>query len=104
MKFCPKCGGLLVREGEYLVCKKCGYKEKIKGNEGSLFTKKESKSLEILVVDNRVDVLPIDDTITCPKCGHKGVYYWSMQTRASDEPETKFFRCPNCGYTWREYD
>ncbi|MEM4865380.1 MAG: hypothetical protein QXY09_02690 [Acidilobaceae archaeon] len=26
-----------------------------------------------------------------------------MQTRAADEPPTRFYRCTKCGYTWREY-
>lgn len=104
MKFCPKCGGIMVKEGEYLVCKKCGYKEKIEEENLSLFVKKENSASELVVIESQQDLLPIDYTVTCPKCGHVGVYYWSIQTRSSDEPETKFFRCPKCGYTWREYD
>ncbi|MFN3268357.1 MAG: hypothetical protein ACK416_03755 [Zestosphaera sp.] len=45
MKFCPKCGTLLipVREGDktYLACSRCGYKEPLK--EGSKY-KLESKT------------------------------------------------------------
>ncbi|MBI2112883.1 transcription factor S, partial [Candidatus Woesearchaeota archaeon] len=26
-----------------------------------------------------------------------------QQTRGADEPETRFFRCTKCNYTWREY-
>ena len=39
----------------------------------------------------------------CEKCGHKVAYYWTQQTRAADEPETRFFKCEKCEYTWREY-
>ncbi|PIO07920.1 transcription factor S, partial [Candidatus Pacearchaeota archaeon CG10_big_fil_rev_8_21_14_0_10_35_219] len=30
-------------------------------------------------------------------------YFWTMQTRAADESETKFYRCTKCDHTWREY-
>jgi len=26
-----------------------------------------------------------------------------IQTRAADEPPTRFYRCTKCGHTWREY-
>ncbi|MBI2108536.1 transcription factor S, partial [Candidatus Woesearchaeota archaeon] len=31
-------------------------------------------------------------------------YFWLVQTRAGDEPETKFLRCEKCSHTWRDYD
>ncbi|MCD6114052.1 MAG: transcription factor S, partial [Thermoprotei archaeon] len=40
----------------------------------------------------------------CPKCGNREAYVWMMQTRAADEPPTRFYRCTKCGYTWREYE
>ena len=39
----------------------------------------------------------------CEKCGHGIALYWTQQTRGADEPETRFFRCTKCGFTWREY-
>ena len=39
----------------------------------------------------------------CSKCGHGKAFWWEEQTRASDEPETSFFRCVSCKHTWREY-
>lgn len=48
MKFCPKCGGLMVPvkiDGkQYLQCTKCGYKEKVgKKREGYTLTEKVDK-------------------------------------------------------------
>ena len=40
----------------------------------------------------------------CPKCRHKKAYYWTVQTRAGDEAETKFLKCEKCSHTWRDYD
>jgi DNA-directed RNA polymerase subunit M len=39
----------------------------------------------------------------CPECGHDTAFFWTKQTRSSDEPETKFYRCVKCKKTWREY-
>ncbi|MGC9133322.1 MAG: transcription factor S [Nanopusillaceae archaeon] len=104
MKFCPKCGALMKKEGDYLVCPKCGYKEKIKDDNIAVFNEKVNKSSEITVIEQEYKLYPIDNEIVCPKCGQKGAYFWSIQTRAGDEGETKFYRCIHCGYTWRVYD
>jgi DNA-directed RNA polymerase subunit M len=39
----------------------------------------------------------------CPKCKNKKSYFWTMQTRSSDESETKFYKCTDCKHTWRVY-
>ena len=59
------------------------------------------KKLEI-VDDKSKKALP-KAQLECPKCEHKEAYYWSQQTRASDEPETQFFECVKCHYRWRKY-
>ncbi|BFI73880.1 transcription factor S [Nanoarchaeota archaeon] len=104
MKFCPKCGTLMKKEGDYLVCPKCGFKEKLKENNISVFNEKVNKSSEITVIEQEYRLYPVDNEVVCPKCGQKGAYFWSIQTRAGDEGETKFYRCIHCGYTWRVYD
>ena len=43
------------------------------------------------------------EEIACPKCNAKKAISWVEQTRASDEPPTRFYKCASCGYTWREY-
>jgi len=111
LKFCPKCGTLMVPKNVggniVLVCRKCGYTEKVdKGFHMSTVseTKNEEKK-KILVIDEEVQVKVLPKThITCPKCGNNEAYFWTVQTRAADEPATRFFRCTKCGYTWREYD
>tara|TARA_Y100000310_G_C19947215_1_gene475231 strand:+ start:137 stop:421 length:285 start_codon:yes stop_codon:yes gene_type:complete len=79
----------------------CGYKE----NDFSKFKKikeiiKEKKSVE--VVDKEIEILPITDE-ECPKCKNEKAYYWTIQTRAGDEPETKFLKCKKCKHVWRDY-
>jgi len=55
-----------------------------------------------VITDSDVDVLPIVEE-TCSKCKGEEAYFWTSQTRAGDEAETKFFRCKKCNHTWREY-
>lgn len=103
MLFCPKCGGLLKRkekEGKkILICKSCG--AEIKG-EAKIKKGGKSKKKEINVVEKKEETMPTMEK-ECPKCGNQKVFYWTLQTRASDEPATKFFKCTECSYTWRKY-
>ncbi|MBW2979197.1 transcription factor S [Candidatus Woesearchaeota archaeon] len=101
VKFCPKCGAILVpgKEGE-LVCPRCGYKCK---GELKLSEKEKSKAEDVAVVEKEREVLPLVKA-KCPKCGHDRAYFWEVQTRAADEPATRFFKCEKCKYVWREYE
>ncbi len=106
MQFCPKDGSILIpkKEGNrtYLVCPKCGYK--IEAKQYSLKEKIEKKTEIGSGVATDIQTLPKAKGVKCPKCGSEEVVYWVMQTRASDEAETLFYRCLKCGYTWREYE
>jgi transcription factor S len=101
MEFCPKCGSVLVEKRKKYGCANCSYtakgKIKIESNE------KMKKRQEVGVIkDKDTDIFPVINSV-CPKCGNKEAYFWTAQTRAGDEAETKFFRCTKCKHTWREY-
>jgi len=106
--FCPKCGSLLMPKQEgakkILVCS-CGYTSK---NVGSMkISEKLQESKRVHVTDKILDkddyeTLPKMDA-ECPKCGHNKAFYWLLQTRAGDEPETKFLKCEKCKHVWRDY-
>ncbi|AFL65955.1 transcription factor S [Desulfurococcus amylolyticus] len=111
-KLCPKCGGLMrprkIDGKLYLVCTRCGYKVEADASEASGFkvsTRIDHKPGEkTLVLESGGEAnLPVTREVTCPKCGWHEAYYWVIQTRAADEPPTRFFKCTKCGYTWREY-
>jgi len=103
--FCPKCNSLLVpkrtKYSKYFVCKKCG--KKFLKEKGRILEVSGEKKNRIIFIDHkREDDLP-KTKVLCPKCGHDTAYYWLVQTRASDEPPTKFLKCVKCEHRWRDY-
>lgn len=109
VKFCPKCGSIMLpdRKRKVFVCRGCGYEEPINPEDarGYKMTQKvEHKPDEgIIVVEQDIKTLPTTK-ITCPKCGNDTAYWWELQTRAGDEPSTIFYRCTKCGHVWRSYE
>ena len=106
MDFCPKCDSRLKKNNDgLLACPKCKFVK-----EGAI--KEETKKLEepnpeFLVMDqsdvNQAKGLESTVPIDCEKCHNKEGVSWTFQTRSADEPETKFYRCTKCNYTWRDY-
>ena len=111
MRFCPKCESMLTpkqrnKKSITLVCPRCGYKTHSKVNEEEQFHLKShirhKSSDKIVIADEAIQNLP-SAKVECPKCQHGKAFTWELQTRSSDEPTTIFFRCQECGHTWREY-
>lgn len=101
MEFCPKCGSVLEEKRKNFGCVRCNYtsksKVKIESNE------KIAEAKEVGVVkEKEIDVFPVVSW-SCPKCKNKEAYFWTSQTRAADEAETRFFKCTKCKHTIREY-
>ena len=101
MEFCPKCGAVLIQKRKNDGCPRCNYS--IKGRVKLRTSEKvdEKKKVES-IPEGQNEILPIvaED---CKECGNKEAYFWTVQTRASDESETKFFKCTKCGHTKRDY-
>jgi len=101
MEFCPKCGAVLVQKKKNDGCPRCNYsskgKKKIKTSE-----KVDARKAVVIVNEKDSDIHPVI-TETCKKCGHDKVYFWTVQARAGDDSETKFFKCLKCEHAWREY-
>ncbi len=104
--FCQKCGSLLKPKLEgnkkVMVCS-CGYKSKNTNARISEKSRRKDKELEVVEKTRDLETLPVMEA-KCNKCGNNKAYYWLLQTRAGDEPETKFLKCQKCGHTWRDYD
>lgn len=101
MEFCPKCGSVLIEKRKNFGCAKCNYTAK--GKVRIEASEKMHGKQEIGVIkDKDTDVFPVINAV-CNECGHREAYFWTAQTRAGDEAETRFFRCTKCKHTWREY-
>ena len=82
-------------------CARCDYisEEDIKLETSQTMPKKK----EVICIDeNDNEVNPIVDMV-CPKCNNPQCYFWTKQTRAGDEAETRFYKCTKCKHTWRIY-
>ncbi len=98
--FCKKCGAILLSADKEAKCPSCGHINKIENAEQVISQKIDKKELEIKeAIKETHSVVEME----CPKCKNNRAYFWSKQTRASDEPETQFFKCTKCGYQWRNY-
>lgn len=107
MQFCPKCKAIMVpkkgdKKSAVLVCSNCGFKTK-----GKDLVIKEKVNLDkrdlIEIVDKKIETLP-KTREECPNCGNMEAYFWTVQTRAGDEAETRFFECTKCKHRWRAYN
>ena len=102
MEFCPKCGAVLIQKVKNMGCPRCSYSSK--GKTKIKTSEKINERREVAVLSGKEKkTLPIVKDEKCKKCGNEDSYFWTVQTRASDESETKFFKCTKCEHTWREY-
>ncbi len=101
MEFCPKCGAVLIQKRKNAGCPRCNYSSKDRVELKT--SEKINEKSDIAVISNKeASTHPIVNE-KCRKCGHEKAYFWTIQTRAGDEAETKFFKCVKCENTWREY-
>ena len=124
--FCPECGTLgFMEPNGNIRCTNytCGYEGPLTGKDGkgAEFTDPmtgetidlskarssgETKNLkhltEVVEDEGGKGVLRVGD-IRCTKCDMNEIFVILMQTRSSDEPETKVCTCKNCGKKFREY-
>ncbi|MBI3032726.1 transcription factor S [Candidatus Woesearchaeota archaeon] len=104
--FCKQCGSILmptkVKDKTVMFCKKCGDS----GQKADIKLKDIVKHDHVKsagVVEEEKEAYPLIEFSGCKKCGHKRAYFWTVQTRASDEPETKFYKCEKCKSVTRDY-
>lgn len=108
MKFCKKCGGLMLPVKEekgkvQIECRKCKSRESVKDEPFVTSSEFEQKS-SIPVIDDEKALKKVSTiSVECPKCKNIGAMWWMVQTRGVDEPATRFYKCIKCKYTWREF-
>ncbi|MGQ0535064.1 MAG: hypothetical protein ACT4PT_03225 [Methanobacteriota archaeon] len=109
--FCPTHKMLMRRMEGVLLCPVPGCKTAERPKES------EVKISAIQTGERRIDkgvliedpekfqrqLLPTDENVVCGKCGTKGPYYRTRQTRKADEPTTIFYTCSNasCKNSWK---
>lgn len=94
--FCPRCNNLLLPKEGKMECS-CGYK-----SEETKLKDKKKKEEKIFVMEKPQENLP-KMKADCSKCKNDEAFFWTLQTRSGDEPETRFFKCVKCSNVWREY-
>ncbi|WP_424360045.1 transcription factor S [Methanocella sp. MCL-LM] len=106
MEFCPKCKSIMRPGGGGMVkCRKCGHEKKAQAGNMIVGGPVKDQEREITVLDDKQDAgLPTTEDVKCPDCGNQKAYWWLRQLRSADESEVRFFRCTQCGKTWREYN
>ncbi len=64
--------------------------------------KKEQQTMADELQERNKVVLEPNWPFPCKRCNQKKIYYWTAQTRSSDEAATVFYKCLACGYETRD--
>ena len=102
LKFCPKCGDILIpekKEGRYIAtCEKCGFSREIrplKGREN--FEPKKKIGGGVVKEGNPLATYHNK----CPKCGYEKAQIIDMGIFYSDEDNLIMLKCGKCGHSER---
>ncbi len=108
MKFCPECENLLYpmskKNGNFLVCKFCGYEMKLDTKEDVY---EDYRIPEKINHQSGVEIIEEDEprpkvTIECPKCENDKALHWE---RYNDDGEIiLLYKCTKCKHVWAETD
>ena len=109
MQFCDECGTMMVSEDGAMVCTNddCGATADRDDERADDFVSTAEQSGDELIETEENDQFegkPTANDVKCEECGHGEAWYTIKQTGAADEPPTRFFKCKECGYRWRDYN
>ncbi|MEX2016846.1 MAG: hypothetical protein WD876_00015 [Candidatus Pacearchaeota archaeon] len=104
LKFCPKCGDLLVpekkgKESEFIaLCGKCGFSRKMRPlREKEKVRKGERVGRGVIKNENPLATYHSK----CPKCGYDKAQIIDMGIFYSDEDNLIMLKCGKCGHSER---
>ena len=105
MQFCDDCGSMMKKRDGEMVCTSCDTTAEQTVDSEAFVSTDEQTDSEVIETseDANFEGKPTADDVTCEECGHGVAWYSIKQTGAADEPPTRFFKCTECGYRWREY-
>lgn len=97
---------MMMKEDGVMVCSSCGAEEEQEADDSDFISTEEQSDGELIETEEGANFegKPIDDDVKCDECGHHEAYYTIKQTGSADEPPTRFFKCVECGYRWRDYN
>ena len=109
MQFCDECGSMMVNRDGEMVCTAddCGATTERDADLAERFVSTEAQSDDDVIETEEgaeFEGKPTATDVTCEKCGNGEAWYTIKQTASADEPPTRFFKCKECGYRWREYN
>jgi DNA-directed RNA polymerase subunit M len=106
MQFCDECGSMMKKEDGVMVCTSCGASEEQEHDTEEYVSTDKQSGEELIETDENANFegKPTADDVICDECGHDVAWYTIKQTASADEPPTRFFKCKDCGYRWREYN
>ena len=92
-------------DGDVMVCSSCGHEQRREGNDEAFVTTESQSTDDVIETEEGANFegKPTADDVVCEECGHTTAWYTIKQTGSADEPPTRFFKCVECGYRWREY-
>ena len=108
MQFCDDCGSMMKSVDGEMVCTNddCGATAERDEAAAEQFVSTETQTDDDVIEadpDANFEGKPTATDVTCDECGHGEAWYTIKQTASADEPPTRFFKCKECGYRWREY-
>ena len=107
MQFCDDCGSMMKSQDGVMVCSNCGAEQERDEEMARQFVSTEEQSEDDVIETEEganFEGKPTADDVTCEECGNDEAWYTIKQTGSADEPPTRFFKCKDCGYRWREYN
>lgn len=107
MQFCDDCGSMMKAQGDVMVCSSCGAEQaRDEAAEAAFISTEEQTDDDVIETEEGANFegKPTSDDVTCEECGNGTAWYTIKQTGSADEPPTRFFKCTECGYRWREYN